>query len=99
MLTYESGDLPDCWYRSVCSRPRGIGCTVLPWEIPRVLRRSHLRVTAFYFVHFQEESMDYLNHNQLDDWTYNKALQKITESYRVDGEIKAKIRSMKRKVM
>ncbi|MEH2958458.1 DNA alkylation repair protein [Candidatus Merdisoma sp. JLR.KK006] len=54
---------------------------------------------SVYFVHFQEESMDYLNHNQLDDWTYNKALQKITESYRVDGEIKAKIRSMKRKVM
>lgn len=53
---------------------------------------------SVYFVHFPEESMDYLKKNQLDDWTYNKALQKITESYRVDGETKAKIRSMKRKV-
>lgn len=54
---------------------------------------------SVYFVHFQKESMVYLKKNQLDDWTYNKALQKITESYRVDGETKAKIRSMKRKVV
>lgn len=54
---------------------------------------------SVYFVHFPEESMAYLKKNQLDDWTYNKALQKITESYRVDGETKAKIRGMKRKVM
>lgn len=53
---------------------------------------------SVYFVHFPEKSMVYLKKNQLDDWTYNKALQKITESYRVDGETKAKIRSMKRKV-
>ena len=30
-------------------------------------------------------------------WTYNKALQKITESYRVSPEVKAQIRAMKRK--
>ncbi len=54
---------------------------------------------SVYFVHFPEESMAYLEHNRLDGWTYNKALQKITESYRVDGETKVKIRSMKRKLV
>lgn len=42
-------------------------------------------------------TLDYLKDNTLDDFTYNKALQKITESYRVDKETKALIRSMKRK--
>lgn len=35
--------------------------------------------------------------NTLDDFTYNKALQKIMESHRVDPETKQMIRSMKRK--
>lgn len=39
----------------------------------------------------------FLKENSLDDFTYNKALQKITESYRVDQETKKIIRSMKRK--
>lgn len=52
---------------------------------------------SVYFVHFPEESMAYLRDNRLDDWTYNKALQKIIESYRVSKETKDLIRSMKRK--
>lgn len=39
----------------------------------------------------------YLKENNLDKFTYNKALQKITESYRVDKDTKKVIRSMKRK--
>lgn len=42
-------------------------------------------------------TMVYLRSCSLDDFTYNKALQKITESHRVDQETKALIRSMKRK--
>lgn len=49
------------------------------------------------FVRFPERTMAYLKSNRLDDWTYNKALQKITESYRVDQETKQIIRAMKRK--
>jgi 3-methyladenine DNA glycosylase AlkD len=49
------------------------------------------------YVKFPEPTMAYLNNNTLDDVTYNKALQKITESYRVDQETKTLIRSMKRK--
>ena len=44
-----------------------------------------------------EQTMDYLKRCRLDDWTYNKALQKIIESNRVDREAKAVIRGMKRK--
>lgn len=49
------------------------------------------------YVKFPEPTMAYLKNNTLDDVTYNKALQKITESYRVDQETKTLIRSMKRK--
>lgn len=44
-------------------------------------------------------TMKYLKNNTLDCFTYNKALQKITESYRVDRETKDLIRGMKRKRM
>ncbi|MEG1502582.1 MAG: hypothetical protein RR370_04260, partial [Synergistaceae bacterium] len=49
------------------------------------------------FIKYPKETMIYLNDNNLDDNTYNKALQKICESHRVDNETKAIIRSMKRK--
>ncbi|MCS7463802.1 DNA alkylation repair protein [Paenibacillus doosanensis] len=39
----------------------------------------------------------YLLNNSLDDFTYNKALQKITESLRIERETKQWIRSLKRK--
>ncbi len=49
------------------------------------------------FVKFPNETMDYLKQNNLDDETYNKALQKIRESLRVDKDTKEIIKSMKRK--
>lgn len=52
---------------------------------------------SFCYVRFPELTMKYLRNNTLDDFTYNKALQKITESNRVDKETKSLIRSMKRK--
>lgn len=48
------------------------------------------------FVKFPEITMGYLKQNHLDDFTYNKALQKICESYRVSAEMKPAIRAMKR---
>lgn len=48
------------------------------------------------FIKFPERTMKYLTKNTLDDFTYNKALQKITESLRVAKETKDIIRSMKR---
>lgn len=49
------------------------------------------------YVQFPGKTMIYLKNNSLDDFTYNKALQKITESLKVDKETKKQIRAMKRK--
>lgn len=48
------------------------------------------------FIKFTEKTMKYLNSNLLDDFTYNKAIQKIIESSRVDRQTKEKLRKMKR---
>lgn len=49
------------------------------------------------YVKLPEPTIKYLESNSLDKFTYNKALQKITESLRVDKATKQMIRSMKRK--
>lgn len=49
------------------------------------------------FVKFPDKTMQFLQNNNLDDFTYNKALQKILESFRVTDETKQTIRGMKRK--
>jgi len=51
------------------------------------------------YVKFPELTMTFLTDPALDlgDFTFNKALQKITESHRVDPETKQMIRKMKRK--
>ena len=61
------------------------------------MRMSVAWAVSIYFVHFPKETFAYLKDNRLDDWTYNKALQKIVESYRVSPETKEQIRAMKRK--
>lgn len=48
------------------------------------------------FVKFPEKTRGYLRQSKLDNWTYNKSLQKIIESLRVDKETKDAIRAMKR---
>ena len=48
------------------------------------------------YVRFPEKTESYLNSCRLDDFTYNKSLQKITESLSVDKETKKRIRAMKR---
>lgn len=48
------------------------------------------------YIKFPEETFKLLKKNNLDTFTYNKALQKVIESYRVTKEEKEKIRAMKR---
>ncbi len=52
---------------------------------------------SVYYVHLPEMTEAYMRENLLDDFTYNKSIQKICESYRVDTETKARLRSLKRK--
>ncbi len=42
--------------------------------------------------------MEYLKHSTLDNWTYNKALQKTIESFRVDKDTKDILREMKKTI-
>ena len=52
---------------------------------------------SLYYISFPEITEAYLKNNELDDFTYNKAIQKITESLRVDPNTKNMLKSMKRK--
>ena len=47
----------------------------------------------------RDKTYEYMQdgNNTLDDWTYNKAIQKMLESYRVSVEDKQMLRGMKRK--
>ena len=49
------------------------------------------------FVKFYDETKAYMKDSVLDDFTYNKALQKARESYRLTPEQKAELNAMKRK--
>ena len=49
------------------------------------------------YIKFEELTLDYLKNNNLDDYTYNKSLQKICESLKVDKATKDVIKGMKRK--
>ncbi|MBC3886852.1 DNA alkylation repair protein [Acetobacterium paludosum] len=53
-------------------------------------------ISTFY-IHYPNETRDYLHNNKLDAFTFNKALQKITESRRIDSDTKTMIRGLKRK--
>lgn len=48
------------------------------------------------YVKFPGKTEEYLNRCLLDEFTFNKSLQKITESRSVDKETKKRIRGMKR---
>lgn len=52
---------------------------------------------ATAYAKFPDETKKYLQKNHLDNWTYNKSIQKMLESFRVSDEDKKMLRSMKRK--
>ncbi|MBQ3027675.1 MAG: DNA alkylation repair protein [Lachnospiraceae bacterium] len=52
---------------------------------------------ATAYAKFPKETAAYLAENQLRDWTYNKAIQKMCESYRVAAEDKEYWKARKRK--
>ena len=48
------------------------------------------------YVKYPEKTEEWLASSKLDDWTFNKSIQKIKESYRVSAEDKNRLDSMKR---
>lgn len=51
------------------------------------------------YIKFPEKTLQFLKTCTLDDWTYNKTIQKIIDSYRVSNEEKEVLKTMKRKVV
>lgn len=47
-------------------------------------------------IKFYDKTIKYLKHAKVDKFTYNKALQKAIESYRISDEQKAELRKMKK---
>ena len=43
-----------------------------------------------------DAALPYLTQHRLSAWTYNKTIQKAIESYRIDNEKKAYLRTLKR---
>ncbi|EJW89512.1 DNA alkylation repair enzyme [gut metagenome] len=54
-------------------------------------------VLSVCYIHFPKQTLVYLQHSRLDQWTYNKTLQKSIESLRVSAADKNILRGMKRK--
>ena len=47
-------------------------------------------------IKFYDKTIKYLEASKLDNWTYNKAIQKAIESYRISNEKKEYLRKIKR---
>ncbi len=43
-----------------------------------------------------EEAIKYIEEKRLDAWVHNKTIQKAIESYRIDGELKRKLKLMRK---
>lgn len=48
------------------------------------------------FVKFEAKTFDYLKNSNIDKFTFNKSIQKIIESYRVDNDTKFKMKFMRK---
>ncbi len=53
-------------------------------------------LVSMCFVEFPKETTEFLKTTKLDDWTYNKSIQKVIESLKVDKSTKQKLKLMKR---
>ena len=48
------------------------------------------------YVKYKNETLNYMFNSKLDNWTYNKTLQKIIESRKINNEEKKYISSLKK---
>ena len=47
-------------------------------------------------IKYYEDTLEYLKKSKIDNWTYNKAIQKAIESYRISDERKQELRKIKK---
>ena len=50
-------------------------------------------------IKYYEDTKEYLKKSKIDNWTYNKAIQKAIESYRISDEKKQELRKMKCRIL
>ena len=50
-------------------------------------------------IKYYEDTVEYLKTSKIDNWTYNKAIQKAIESYRISDEKKQELRKMKCRIL
>ena len=60
------------------------------------IKMSIAWLLAECFIKYPEMTRDYLSRSKLDKWTFNKAISKICDSYRVDNDTKAEIKKLRR---
>ena len=60
------------------------------------IRMAQAWLLATAWAKSRERMLSYIENSHLDDWTWNKFIQKCCESYRVSAEDKAFLRSLKR---
>lgn len=49
------------------------------------------------FIKFPDETFSYLKSSSLESWTFNKAISKICDSYRVEPEVKEYLKTQRKK--
>lgn len=60
------------------------------------IRMAIAWLVAECFIKYPEETLAYMRVSRLPRWTYNKAVSKICDSYRVDKEMKGVVRGMRK---
>lgn len=101
----ESGREYDLRFALVCLLAHFINETYIDRVLDICRRTSHegyyVKMAAAWlvsvcYVKFPEKTRRLIEENQMDDFTHNKAIQKIRESYRVSREEKDELNRLKR---
>lgn len=53
-------------------------------------------LVSMCYIKFPNKTEQYLKNSKLDDWTFNKSIQKISESLKINVKTKAKLKKLKR---
>lgn len=54
-------------------------------------------LVAECFIKYPEETLSYLKVSKLEKWTFNKAISKICDSYRVEPDVKIYLKTLRKK--
>ena len=60
------------------------------------IKMSIAWLLAECFIKYPEMTRDYLGRSKLDKWTFNKAISKICDSYRVDNDTKTEVKKLRK---